>query len=106
MFFLSLGGDRHVVGTSPEKLVQVEGRRVEATPLAGTRRRGVDGPEDLRLEKELLGDLKERAAHVMLVDLRRNDVCRVARPGTVKVDRLLEGERYSHVMHLSSTVSR
>jgi len=105
MFFLSLGGNRHVVGTSPEKLVQVEGRRVEARPLAGTRRRGADGPEDLRLEKELLGDLKERAEHVMLVDLGRNDVGRVARPGTVKVDRLMEVERYSHVMHISSTVS-
>jgi anthranilate synthase component 1 len=65
MFFLSLGGDRHVVGTSPEKLVQVEGRRVETRPLAGTRRRGADPAEDVRLEKELLSDLKERAEHVM-----------------------------------------
>jgi anthranilate synthase component 1 len=105
MFFLSLGGDRHVVGTSPEKLVQVEGRHVETRPLAGTRRRGADSAEDLRLEKELLSDLKERAEHVMLVDLGRNDVGRVARPGTVKVDRLMEVERYSHVMHISSTVS-
>jgi len=105
MFFLSLGGNRHVVGTSPEKLVQVEGRRVEARPLAGTRRRGADPAEDARLEKELLSDLKERAEHVMLVDLGRNDVGRVARPGTVKVDRLMEVERYSHVMHISSTVS-
>src|SRR5882672_10996979 len=84
MFFLSLGGDRHV---------------------AGTRRRGADPAEDERLEKELLGDLKERAEHVMLVDLGRNDVGRVARPGTVSVDRLMEIERYSHVMHISSTVS-
>jgi anthranilate synthase component 1 len=105
MFFLSLGGDRHVVGTSPEKLVQVEGRRVETRPLAGTRRRGADPAEDVRLEKELLSDLKERAEHVMLVDLGRNDVGRVARPGTVSVDRLMEVERYSHVMHISSTVS-
>ena len=105
MFFLSLGGDRHVVGTSPEKLVQVEGRRVETRPLAGTRRRGLDGAEDARLERELLSDLKERAEHVMLVDLGRNDVGRVARPGTVKVERLMEVERYSHVMHISSTVS-
>jgi len=105
MFFLALGGDRHVVGTSPEKLVQVEGRRVETRPLAGTRRRGGDPAEDRRLEKELLGDLKERAEHVMLVDLGRNDVGRVARPGTVQVDRLMEVERYSHVMHISSTVS-
>jgi anthranilate synthase component 1 len=105
MFFVSLGGDRHVVGTSPEKLVQVEGRRVETRPLAGTRRRGADPVEDVRLEKELLADLKERAEHVMLVDLGRNDVGRVAKPGTVTVDRLMEVERYSHVMHISSTVS-
>jgi anthranilate synthase component 1 len=105
MFFLALGGDRNVVGTSPEKLVQVEGKRVETRPLAGTRRRGADPAEDVRLEKELLNDLKERAEHVMLVDLGRNDVGRVARPGTVSVDRLMEVERYSHVMHISSTVS-
>ncbi len=105
MYYLSLGADRHVVGTSPEKLVQVEGRKVETRPLAGTRRRGRDLEEDTRLEKELLGDLKERAEHVMLVDLGRNDVGRVARPGTVSVDRLMEVERYSHVMHISSTVS-
>jgi len=105
MFFLALDGDRHVVGTSPEKLVQVEGRRVETRPLAGTRRRGVDAADDARLEKELLSDLKERAEHVMLVDLGRNDVGRVATPGSVKVERLMEVERYSHVMHISSTVS-
>jgi len=105
MYFLSLGGDRHVVGTSPEKLVQVEGRRVETRPLAGTRRRGADPAEDANLERELLSDLKERAEHVMLVDLGRNDVGRVAQPGTVSVDRLMEVERYSHVMHISSTVS-
>src|SRR5260370_39355661 len=105
MFFISLGGARHVVGTSPERLVQVEGRRVETRPLAGTRRRGHNPDEDARLEKELLSDLKERAEHVMLVDLGRNDVGRVARPGTVEVDRLMEVERYSHVMHISSTVS-
>jgi len=105
MFFISLGGGRHVVGTSPEKLVQVEGRRVETRPLAGTRRRGHSPEEDLKLEKELLSDLKERAEHVMLVDLGRNDVGRVARPGTVQVERLMEVERYSHVMHISSTVS-
>ncbi|HYM97580.1 MAG TPA: chorismate-binding protein, partial [Candidatus Sulfotelmatobacter sp.] len=105
MYFLALGGDKHVVGTSPEKLVQVEGDRVETRPLAGTRRRGGDAVEDAALEKELLADLKERAEHVMLVDLGRNDVGRVARPGSVKVDRLMEVERYSHVMHISSTVS-
>jgi anthranilate synthase component 1 len=105
MFFVSLGEGRHVVGTSPEKLVQVEGRHVETRPLAGTRRRGADPVEDVALEKELLSDLKERAEHVMLVDLGRNDIGRVARPGTVQVDRLMEVERYSHVMHISSTVS-
>ncbi len=105
MFFVSLGGGRHVVGTSPEKLVQVEGTRVETRPLAGTRRRGADSAEDARLEKELLADLKERSEHVMLVDLGRNDVGRVARAGTVNVERLMEVERYSHVMHISSTVS-
>lgn len=105
MFFFALGGDKHVVGTSPEKLVQVEGKHVETRPLAGTRRRGIDAAEDAALERELLSDLKERAEHVMLVDLGRNDVGRVARPGTVKVDRLMEVERYSHVMHISSTVS-
>jgi anthranilate synthase component 1 len=105
MFYLAIGGDRHVVGTSPEKLVQVEGRHVETRPLAGTRRRGADPAEDALLERELLSDLKERAEHVMLVDLGRNDVGRVARPGTVNVDRLMEVERYSHVMHISSTVS-
>jgi anthranilate synthase component 1 len=105
MFFVSLGDGRHVVGTSPEKLVQVEGKRVETRPLAGTRRRGADLAEDARLEKELLADLKERAEHVMLVDLGRNDVGRVARAGTVNVERLMEVERYSHVMHISSTVS-
>jgi anthranilate synthase component 1 len=105
MYFLSLGGGRHVVGTSPEKLIQVEGKRVETRPLAGTRRRGTDPAEDISLEKELLADLKERAEHVMLVDLGRNDVGRVARPGSVQVERLMEVERYSHVMHISSTVS-
>src|SRR5487761_1510596 len=77
MFFLALGGDRHVVGTSPEKLVQVEGKRVETRPLAGPRRRGADQAEDASLEKELLSDRKERAEPVLLVDLGRNDVGRV-----------------------------
>src|SRR5437879_11269270 len=104
MYFLALGGNRHVVGTSPEKLVQVEGRRVETRPLAGTRRRGADPAEDQRLEKELLSDLKERAEHVMLVALGPSDVGRVASPGTVAVDRLLEVERDSHAMHSPSPV--
>ncbi|MBO0685393.1 MAG: chorismate-binding protein [Candidatus Dormibacteraeota bacterium] len=105
MFHLSLGGDRHIVGTSPEVLVRVEGDQVTTRPLAGTRRRGESPEQDLELECELLGDEKERAEHVMLVDLGRNDVGRVAEPGTVRVERLMEVERYSHVMHISSTVS-
>ncbi|HVB77068.1 MAG TPA: chorismate-binding protein [Candidatus Nitrosotalea sp.] len=105
MYHLSLGGERHLVGTSPELLVQVEDGRVQVRPLAGTRRRGADDEEDQRLERELLEDQKERAEHVMLVDLGRNDVGRVCRPGSVQVDRLMEVERYSHVMHISSSVS-
>ncbi len=105
MYYLDLGDGSHIVGTSPEVLVQVEDRRIRVRPLAGTRRRGADPVEDAALEKELLADPKERAEHVMLVDLGRNDVGRVARPGTVSVDRLMEVERYSHVMHISSTVT-
>jgi anthranilate synthase component 1 len=105
MFYLSLGGGRHVVGTSPELLVRVDGESVVTRPLAGTRRRGAGQDEDQALERELLADAKERAEHVMLVDLGRNDVGRVAVPGSVKVERLMEVERYSHVMHISSTVS-
>jgi anthranilate synthase component I len=105
MFYLSLGDDRHIVGTSPELLVRVDGDGVVTRPLAGTRRRGADHEQDLALERELLADAKERAEHVMLVDLGRNDVGRVASPGSVRVERLMEVERYSHVMHISSTVS-
>ena len=105
MYYLNLGDGSHIVGTSPEVLVQVEDRRIRVRPLAGTRRRGSDPAEDAALEKELLADPKERAEHVMLVDLGRNDVGRVARPGSVSVDRLMEVERYSHVMHISSTVT-
>jgi len=79
--------------------------RTVTRPLAGTRRRGADAAEDAALEHELLADAKERAEHVMLVDLGRNDVGRVAVPGSVQVERLMEIERYSHVMHISSTVS-
>jgi anthranilate synthase component 1 len=105
MFHLSLGEGRHLVGTSPEVLVRVEGSRVVTRPLAGTRRRSTDPARDMELEQELLRDEKERAEHVMLVDLGRNDVGRVAAPGSVRVERLMEVERYSHVMHISSTVS-
>ena len=105
MYYLDLGGGTHIVGASPEVLVQVEEGRIRTRPLAGTRPRGVTPEEDAALERELLADPKERAEHVMLVDLGRNDVGRVAQPGTVSVDRLMEVERYSHVMHISSTVT-
>ena len=94
----------HVVGTSPEVLVRLEGNQVETRPIAGTRRRGKTSQEDLALEKELLSDPKERAEHVMLIDLGRNDIGRVCDYGTVKVDELMVIERYSHVMHIVSNV--
>jgi anthranilate synthase component 1 len=98
-------GEAHIIGSSPEALVQVHGGVVETWPIAGTRRRGADAEEDHRLAQELLADTKERAEHVMLVDLARNDLGRVCRAGTVSVDQLMEVERYSHVMHLVSSVS-
>ena len=98
-------GEAHIIGSSPEALVQVHGGVVETWPIAGTRRRGADAEEDRRLAQELLADTKERAEHVMLVDLARNDLGRVCRPGTVSVDQLMEVERYSHVMHLVSSVT-
>ena len=94
----------HIVGSSPELLVRVHGRRVEYRPIAGTRARSEDEAEDLRLEADLRGDAKEVAEHVMLVDLGRNDVGRVSEFGSVKVKDLMFVERYSHVMHLVSTV--
>jgi anthranilate synthase component I len=93
-----------VTGASPEALVRLEGRQVEVRPIAGTRRRGATTEEDARLEAELQSDPKERAEHVMLVDLGRNDVGRVSAPGTVKVNELMVVERYSHVMHLVSNI--
>jgi len=92
-------------GCSPEPLVKVQGRRVMQRPIAGTKPRGATEAEDLRLEQELLADEKERAEHVMLVDLARNDVGRVAEYGSVKVEELMIVEKYSHVMHLVSQVS-
>ena len=93
-----------VLGSSPEMLVRVTSRRLEYRPIAGTRKRGKDESDDLRLEQELRSDEKERAEHVMLVDLGRNDVGRVSDFGTVKVPNLMFVERYSHVMHLVSSV--
>ncbi|WP_456419895.1 anthranilate synthase component I [Thermovibrio sp.] len=96
--------DFQIVGASPEVLVRVENGRIETRPIAGTRRRGRTPEEDLALERELLADEKERAEHIMLVDLARNDVGRVAKIGTVKVNELMVIERYSHVMHIVSNV--
>ncbi|HTG80707.1 MAG TPA: anthranilate synthase component I [Geobacteraceae bacterium] len=103
MFFLRLD-DTLVVGASPEVMVRKEGSRAELRPIAGTRPRGADAEEDGRLERELLADPKERAEHVMLVDLGRNDLGRVCKTGTVKVSELMVVERYSHVMHIVSNV--
>ena len=97
--------DVTLVGSSPEPLVRVEGDTVLTRPLAGTRARGVDAAEDSRLRADLLADEKERAEHVMLVDLGRNDLGRVSSPGTVTVDELMEVEYYSHVMHIVSNVT-
>jgi len=94
-----------LVGASPEILCRIEDRTVSTRPLAGTRPRGRTDAEDMGLEAELLADPKERAEHVMLVDLGRNDLARVCTPGTVKVDDLMSIERYSHVMHICSNVS-
>ena len=103
-FYLRLGG-RELFGASPELLVQVDGGEVTVRPIAGTRPRGASLAEDQRLEAELRADPKERAEHTMLVDLGRNDVGRVAEIGTVRVPRLMETERFSHVMHLTSEVT-
>jgi len=103
MTYLKLG-DLSLVGASPEPLVRVERRRVMTRPIAGTRRRGATPEEDALLAEELLADAKERAEHVMLVDLGRNDIGRVAEIGTVQLENFMEVERYSHVMHIVSTV--
>ncbi len=103
MFFLRLG-DISIAGSSPEMLVKVQGRDVFYRPIAGTRPRGRDEKEDQRLETELLADPKERAEHIMLVDLGRNDLGRVCEYGSVRVEKLLTVERYSHVMHLVSSL--
>jgi anthranilate synthase component 1 len=103
MYYFDFGGF-HVVGASPEILARLEGDTVTVRPIAGTRRRGATPAEDQALEKELLGDAKERAEHLMLVDLGRNDAGRVAQTGTVKVTEQMVVERYSHVMHIVSNV--
>ena len=103
MFYFDLG-DFHIVGASPEILVRLEGDTVTVRPIAGTRRRGATPAEDAALAEELLADPKERAEHIMLVDLGRNDVGRVAQTGTVHVTEQMVIERYSHVMHIVSNV--
>jgi anthranilate synthase component 1 len=104
MYYLDFG-DFQVAGASPEPLVTVHGDRVSTTPIAGTRPRGATAEEDSQIAQELLGDPKERAEHVMLVDLGRNDLGRVSRYGSVRVDDFMVVENYSHVMHIVSNVS-
>ena len=103
MYYLRLG-ELKVVGSSPEVLVRLEGDRIDLRPIAGTRPRGAAETDDRRLEEELVADPKERAEHLMLVDLGRNDVGKVAQVGSVEVPALMTVERYSHVMHLVSHV--
>jgi anthranilate synthase component 1 len=98
-------GDFDVIGASPEILVSLKGRTARVRPIAGTRPRGTDDEEDRRLEEELLADEKERAEHIMLVDLGRNDIGRIAKPGTVQVNEFMVIEKYSHVMHIVSDVT-
>lgn len=104
MFYLDLN-DFHIIGASPELLVRFEDNEVTIRPIAGTRPRGLDRQSDELLAQELQSDPKERAEHIMLIDLARNDVGRVSSPGSVKVSELMEIERYSHVMHLVSNVT-
>ena len=103
MFYFDFG-DCQLVGASPEILVRREGDKVTLRPIAGTRRRGATPEKDLEMERELLGDPKERAEHLMLIDLGRNDVGRIAKVGSVKVTETMVVERYSHVMHMVSNV--
>ncbi|MDX1381264.1 MAG: chorismate-binding protein, partial [Xanthomonadales bacterium] len=103
MYFVDLG-DTQIVGSSPEVLVRVKDRRVVVRPIAGTRPRGASSAEDHRFEEDLLADPKERAEHLMLLDLGRNDVGRVAATGTVQVTDRMVIERYSHVMHIVTQV--
>jgi anthranilate synthase component 1 len=103
MFYLNFG-EVKFIGASPEILVRLTDGKIELRPIAGTRPRGATDEEDLALEKDLMADPKERAEHIMLVDLGRNDAGKVAAPGSVNVPRLMEIERYSHVMHIVSRV--
>jgi len=102
--YIAKFSDKYIVGTSPELLVKVDGDRAETYPIAGTRPRGKDPIDDLRLEEELINSIKDRAEHVMLVDLARNDIGRVCRFGTVRVKELYAIEKYQSVQHLVSRV--
>lgn len=103
LFYLKMN-DMVLMGSSPEVMVRLEGKQIELRPIAGTRRRGKTKEEDLALERDLLADQKEKAEHIMLVDLGRNDVGRVSDIGSVKVTELMTVEKYSHVMHIVSNV--
>jgi anthranilate synthase component 1 len=105
MFLLRFENKLSIVGSSPEALVKVTDGEVMVHPIAGTRKRSTDAKEDIQLGEELLSDPKERAEHLMLVDLGRNDLGRVCDPGSVKVSEFMQIERYSHVMHIVSTVT-
>ncbi len=104
MYYLDFG-DFQIAGASPEPLLRVTGRRVETYPVAGTRRRTGDPADDAELAAELLADEKERAEHIMLVDLARNDLGRVSEYGSVVVDELMKIDTFSHLLHISSLVS-
>ena len=104
LFYIDFG-DFQAAGSSPESLVTVNGDKVKTNPIAGTRIRGKNPEEDIKLKAELLEDEKEKAEHVMLVDLGRNDIGRISEFGTVKLDRFMEVDFYSHVMHIVSMVS-
>lgn len=104
MFFMQLPGVT-LFGSSPELMVRCTDGKLQLSPIAGTRKRGLDDEEDSALAADLLKDPKERSEHVMLVDLGRNDLGRVAKPGSVKLERLMEIERFSHVMHMTSRVT-
>jgi anthranilate synthase component 1 len=104
MYLFRFNDGLSIVGSSPEALVKVTGDEVVIHPIAGTRPRGKDDKQDLSIEKELLNDPKERAEHLMLVDLGRNDLGRVCSPGSVEVTQFMQIEKYSHVMHIVSTV--
>ena len=103
LFYLKMN-DMILMGSSPEVMVRVEDKQIELRPIAGTRPRGRTAEEDRKMEKDLLADEKEKAEHIMLVDLGRNDVGRVSKIGSVKVTELMTVERYSHVMHIVSNV--